>query len=143
MMSEYRSWSLQPLVLIAVITAWYHISGALTAMASEADAFEEKAINQDNQENKMTWAEVYAESESMHHEDYNLISDLSVRLGIHALKIQGNDLDLYFKGRIYADRDRLYWNNRYEFGLGTRYRPWVCCSPALISRPFTAQSRRF
>ncbi|MEE8638717.1 MAG: hypothetical protein V3T21_06745, partial [Candidatus Margulisiibacteriota bacterium] len=85
---------------------------------------EETATRQDETQHQTFWVEIYAESESQQHERYNPVSDLSVRVGIHTLKIGGKDLDLYLKGRIFADNDRLYWNNRYELGLGSRYRPF-------------------
>lgn len=118
LMPQNRHFSCRILIVIILSIIFYCVAWPATLWSSE------KETSQDKQESKITWAEFYLESNSMQHEDYNLISDQFGKLGIHTFKIGDRDIDLYLKGRVYADKDRLYWNNRYELGLGSRYRPF-------------------
>lgn len=112
------------LVLISACIACCWPALTETAGASEPKVIAKSAATRIEQPTeKKTWYEIYGESEALEHEDYNLVSDLSVKMGIHALKILEKDLDLYLKGRLYVDSKRMYWNNRYELGIGSRYRP--------------------
>lgn len=124
MMVEHRFHPWRHLLLIAACVACCYIARPVGARASDTETLAENAVNQNDRGEKITWYEIYGDSECLKYEDYNLVSDLSVRMGIHAFKILDNDLDLYLKGRLYADSKRLYWNNRYELGIGSRYRPF-------------------
>ena len=115
----------QRLLLLAVfcvagvMAAWPELSSA-----RDADAALATADFNDEARGPLLWTEIYFESESLQPQSYNPVSDLTLRAGIHALRMNDSDLDLYLKGRIFIDKDRLYWNNRYEFGVGSRWRPF-------------------
>ena len=69
------------------------------------------------------WGEFYIESCASDHDDYNLETSAFVKKGLHLYKLWDNYLDVYLKARLYHDLDGYYWNNRMQFGVGTRYRP--------------------
>jgi len=123
-MIEHRIHPWRHLLLIAACIACYHAVQPVAVRASDTEPLAENAADQNDRGKKIPWYEIYGESDSLNHEDDNIVSDLTVRMGIHALKILDTDLDLYLKGRLYADSKGLYWNNRYELGIGGRYKPF-------------------
>jgi len=100
--------------------------GPIVVGAQEPDEpeVEEETIESSEQREELFWGEVYGQGVTSQGENYNAVSDIFVKQGIHAFKLWGQPLDVYLKGRFLYDRDRYYWNNRYEFGIGSRYKPF-------------------
>jgi|GEM_PF-533465 len=89
-----------------------------------AEAVSQETAQSTTAEGELFWGEVYLEAATSPGENDNPVYDLFVKQGIHAFKILDKDLDIYIKGRLYYDRLEYYWNNRFEFGVGSRYRPF-------------------
>ncbi|NOY69147.1 MAG: hypothetical protein GXP53_06595 [Deltaproteobacteria bacterium] len=70
------------------------------------------------------WGEVYSDAVSEQAQGYNIIGDLFVKQGLHLFKINGEYLDAYAKTRLNLDVDGNYFYNRWENGIGLRYKPF-------------------
>jgi hypothetical protein len=123
MIKEYRLWLWRYLLFVGIFFIHEYLlwPNMLAAMESQING---EISQEDNHQNEnLSWGEIYTESVATQNENYNLVSDLFVKQGIHAFKLQNKDIDLYLKGRLYADHERYYWNNRFELGVGIRYIP--------------------
>lgn len=56
---------------------------------------------------------------------HNLIGDVRVRDGVNVLARGLSRVNVYLKGEVFADTERLYYNNRLEVGPGISYLPNV------------------
>lgn len=56
---------------------------------------------------------------------HNLIGDLRVRDGVNVFSRGLSRVNIYLKGEVFADTERLYYNNRLEVGPGISYIPNV------------------
>lgn len=69
------------------------------------------------------WTQIYFESASSSHDRRNIVNDMWIKSGLHLFEIRDKPLDVYLKTRLLHDRNRDFWNNRGELGLGVQYRP--------------------
>ena len=99
----------------------------LHAKESEANLLSEEvqAMPESPEQQPLLWGEVYSELVSVENDAYNPVFDLVIKQGVHAATLNEQPLDVYLKARILADGEKYYWNNRYEVGLGCRYRPFA------------------
>lgn len=112
------------LLLFAFISWWYVFHPVQVHCQDVYSENEITYISKSNLDYSKLWGEFYFESSASQHDDYNLESCLFVKEGLHLYKFGDNFLDVYLKGRLYHDLDGYYWNNRMDFGVGTRYRPF-------------------
>jgi Tfp pilus assembly protein PilF len=56
---------------------------------------------------------------------HNLIGNIRVRDGVNVLARGLSRVNVYLKGEVFADTERLYYNNRLEVGPGISYIPKV------------------
>jgi len=104
---------------------WWNVFPPTQAQCQDIFSENENAnISKSNLDYSQLWGEFYFESSVSHHDDDNIVNSAFVKEGLHLYKFRDNYLDIYLKARLYHDLDGYYWNNRMEFGVGTRYRPY-------------------
>jgi hypothetical protein len=71
------------------------------------------------------WGEVYSSVVAEQSLQYDVIGDVFVKQGLHLFKTDSQQLDVYAKTRLNVDVDGRYYYNRWEAGMGLRYRPFA------------------
>jgi hypothetical protein len=112
------------LVLTVSLCIWPSASHA-DGPSQDLLAEEIQATSDSAEQKPLLWGEVYSELVSVENDDYNPVFDLVLKQGIHAATLNEQPLDVYIKARILADGKKYYWNNRYEVGMGCRYKPFA------------------
>lgn len=73
--------------------------------------------------NDRLWSHCYYESVYSRDDRRNIINDAWIKSGLHLFDIRERPLDVYLKTRLLYDRNRDFWNNRAEIGLGVQHQP--------------------
>ncbi len=73
---------------------------------------------------EMLWTEVYFQGKYSSKDRDNTIIEPWIKEGLHLFNINDKPLDLYFKQSLFLDTNGDYWNNRYGYGIGVRYKPF-------------------
>ena len=71
------------------------------------------------------WDEIYADAILYKSNDNNFISYTNLRTGARLARLYQSILDIYFALYYGIDSNKDFWNNKYEFGLGFRIKPWT------------------
>ncbi len=70
------------------------------------------------------WDEIYADALVLKRNDNNMISFTNVRAGGRLARIHKTVLDLYAVTYFGIDKNKDFWNNKIEYGIGVRTKPW-------------------
>ena len=71
------------------------------------------------------WDEIYSDITYYKRDDDNIIGYLNVKAGARLLRIHKTVLDYYFVSYSMFDKHGDFWNNKIDFGIGFRLKPWA------------------
>jgi hypothetical protein len=71
------------------------------------------------------WDEIYADAIIYKRNENNFISYTNIMLGTRMVRIHKSVLDLYVASYYAFDTKNDYWNNKFDYGLGFRLKPWT------------------
>lgn len=71
------------------------------------------------------WDEIYSDVTFYNKDDENIIFYLNCKAGARLIRISKSALDYYFVNYLMYDKNADFWNNKLEFGIGFRIKPWT------------------
>jgi len=71
------------------------------------------------------WDEIYSDITYYKKDDNNIIGYLNVKAGARILRVHKTALDYYFVNYTMYDKHGDFWNNKLDFGIGFRIKPWT------------------
>ncbi len=70
------------------------------------------------------WDEIYADAVRYKRDDNNFASYTNIRAGERLVRVGKMAFDVYGAFYYAWDTNKDYWNNKFEYGLGFRLKPW-------------------
>ncbi|MBN2411740.1 hypothetical protein JXQ31_08605 [candidate division KSB1 bacterium] len=70
------------------------------------------------------WNETYADALYLKKNDNNIISFTNIRAGVRLTRVYKTVLDVYAVSYFGIDKNKDFWNNKIEYGIGFRTKPW-------------------
>ena len=71
------------------------------------------------------WDEIYSDITYYKKDDNNIIGYLNVKAGARIFRVHKTVLDYYFVSYSMFDKHGDFWNNKLDFGIGFRIKPWT------------------
>jgi hypothetical protein len=71
------------------------------------------------------WDEIYSDVTFYNKDDENIIFCMNGKAGARLIRIYKSALDYYFVNYLMYDKNADFWNNKLEFGVGLRIKPWT------------------
>ena len=71
------------------------------------------------------WDEIYADAIVYKRNDNNFISYINIRAGTRLARLHKTVFDPYLAWYYSVDSNKDFWNNKLEYGLGFRIKPWT------------------
>lgn len=71
------------------------------------------------------WDEIYSDVTFYNKDDENIIFYLNCKAGARLIRVYKSALDYYFVNYLIYDKNADFWNNKLEFGIGFRIKPWT------------------
>ena len=71
------------------------------------------------------WDEIYSDITYYKKDTDNIIGYLNIKAGARIFRVHKTALDYYFVNYTMADKHGDFWNNKLDFGIGFRIKPWT------------------
>ena len=71
------------------------------------------------------WDEIYSDITYYKKDDNNIIGYLNCKAGARFIRVHKTVLDYYFVSYLMFDKNADFWNNKLEYGIGFRIKPWT------------------
>ena len=71
------------------------------------------------------WDEIYADAIFYKKDSNNFISYLNIKAGARLIRLHKTVIDVYAVNYFSIDKHGDFWNNKFEFGVGLRIKPWT------------------